>query len=99
MRDIRTPWCAKAIVVLTLAYIISPIDLIPDFIPVIGLLDEVILIPLAYKLVMKLIPDEVKADVVLANNNGPIHVGIKVLGIGTVMIIWFSLIYIIYQSL
>ncbi len=99
MRDRRTPWYAKAIVVLTLAYIISPIDLIPDFIPVVGLLDEVILIPLAYKLVMKLIPDEVKADVVLANNNGPIHVGVKILGIGAIVIVWFSLIYITYKSL
>ncbi len=54
MGDKRTPWYAKAMVVFTLAYIISPIDLIPDFIPVIGLLDEVILIPVVYTLVMKL---------------------------------------------
>jgi len=46
-RDARTPWYAKAVAGLIVAYAISPIDLIPDFIPVLGYLDELVLLPLA----------------------------------------------------
>lgn len=96
MRDKRTPWYAKAIVILTLAYIISPIDIIPDFIPVIGLLDEIILIPIAYSVVMKLIPEKVKAEAVLANNEQANHSGLKILGIVAVIMVWTALIFIAY---
>lgn len=63
MHDSRTPWYAKLLVVLTLCYILSPIDLIPDFIPVLGLLDEVLLLPLALALIFQLIPRSVKDKV------------------------------------
>jgi len=56
--DPEVPWYVKALVVLTVAYIISPIDLIPDFIPVLGLLDEAIVIPLAVRLAVRLMPPE-----------------------------------------
>jgi uncharacterized membrane protein YkvA (DUF1232 family) len=49
-RDPRTPWYAKAVALGIAAYALSPIDLIPDFIPVLGYLDEVILLPLAIML-------------------------------------------------
>jgi len=62
MGDKRTPWYAKAMVVLVLAYIVSPIDIIPDFIPVIGLLDELILVPIALAFIFKFIPESVKQD-------------------------------------
>ena len=61
-RDPRTPWYAKAVAGLIVAYAISPIDLIPDFIPVLGYLDEVILLPLAIALALRLIPEPVIAD-------------------------------------
>jgi uncharacterized membrane protein YkvA (DUF1232 family) len=96
MRDSRTPWYAKAIVILTLAYIVSPIDIIPDFIPVIGLLDEIILIPIAYSVVMKLIPAEVKAEAASAYIEQDNHSGLKILGIMTVIMIWIVLIFITY---
>jgi uncharacterized membrane protein YkvA (DUF1232 family) len=51
-----TPWLAKAVAVAVLAYALSPIDLIPDFIPVLGMLDDVILIPLGVALAVKLTP-------------------------------------------
>ena len=47
-RDPRVPWYAKAVAVVVAAYALSPIDLIPDFIPVLGYLDDLILVPLAY---------------------------------------------------
>jgi len=58
-RDPRTPWYAKAAAVMVVAYALSPIDLIPDFIPVLGYLDDVVLIPLGVALVVKLLPPEV----------------------------------------
>lgn len=96
MRDKRTPWYAKAIVVLTLAYIISPIDIIPDFIPVIGLLDEVILIPIAYKIVMRLIPEEVKTEATSSNLTQDNHHTIKVVGTLIVIAVWLTFIFIAY---
>ena len=55
-RDPRTPTIAKILAVIIVAYALSPIDLIPDFIPVLGLLDELILLPIALWLVLKLVP-------------------------------------------
>jgi uncharacterized membrane protein YkvA (DUF1232 family) len=61
-RDPRVPWYAKALAVCVVAYALSPIDLIPDFIPVLGYLDDLVLIPLGIALVLKLIPADVLAD-------------------------------------
>ncbi len=61
-RDRRVPWYAKAFLALVLAYAFSPIDLIPDFIPVLGYLDDLVLIPLGIFLALKMIPPEVMAD-------------------------------------
>lgn len=55
-RDPRTPWYAKALAGAVAAYALSPIDLIPDFIPVLGYLDDVVLVPLGIALVLRLIP-------------------------------------------
>ena len=61
-RDPRVPWYAKALAALVAAYALSPIDIIPDFIPVLGYLDDLILLPLGIAAVVRLIPDEVMAD-------------------------------------
>ena len=55
-RDARTPWYARLLALAIAAYAISPIDLIPDFIPVLGYLDEVILLPAALWLVIRMVP-------------------------------------------
>src|SRR3712207_9453511 len=55
-RDPRVPWYAKAAAGAVAAYALSPIDLIPDFIPVLGYLDDVIIVPLGILLAMRLIP-------------------------------------------
>lgn len=55
-RDRRAPWLAKAIAVAVVAYALSPIDLIPDFIPVLGYLDDLIIVPLGIMLAIRFIP-------------------------------------------
>lgn len=60
-RDPRTPWYAKAWAAVVIGYACSPLDLIPDFIPLLGYLDDVVLIPLGIALGLKLIPPAVLA--------------------------------------
>ena len=62
VRDPRTPLAAKILGVIVVAYAVSPIDLIPDFIPVLGLLDDLILVPLGLWALRRMIPDEVMAE-------------------------------------
>ena len=62
MRDPRVPWYARALGACVVAYALSPIDLIPDFIPVIGYLDDLVLVPLGLVLMLRLIPAEVLAE-------------------------------------
>lgn len=57
--DKRTPLLAKIFAAITVGYLLSPIDLIPDFIPVLGLLDDLILVPLLIKITISLIPKEI----------------------------------------
>lgn len=61
-RDARTPWLAKLLLAIVLAYAASPIDLIPDFIPVLGYLDDLLLLPLGIWLALRLIPPQVMID-------------------------------------
>jgi uncharacterized membrane protein YkvA (DUF1232 family) len=61
-RDPRTPWAARILAALVVAYALSPVDLIPDFIPVLGYLDDLLLVPLGLWLVLRLIPPAVMAD-------------------------------------
>ncbi|MGE0749255.1 MAG: YkvA family protein [Variibacter sp.] len=58
-RDPRVPWYVKALALAVAAYAASPIDLIPDFIPVLGYLDDLIIVPLGIALVVRLIPPEI----------------------------------------
>ena len=61
-RDPRTPWYAKALALCVVGYAFSPIDLIPDPIPIVGHLDDLVLVPLGVALVCRLVPREVMAD-------------------------------------
>lgn len=61
-RDPRVPWYAKALAILVAGYALSPIDLIPDFIPILGYLDDVIIVPLGVLAVVKLIPKDIMQE-------------------------------------
>src|SRR4051794_32156640 len=71
-KDKRTPVAAKLLVAITVGYLLSPIDLIPYFIPVLGLLDDLIIVPILISLSLKLIPEAVLKDAreVAKNNSG-----------------------------
>jgi uncharacterized membrane protein YkvA (DUF1232 family) len=60
--DPRVPWYAKVLALAIAAYAFSPIDLIPDFVPVLGLLDDLVIVPLGIALVVGMIPDAVMAE-------------------------------------
>ena len=92
-RDPRTPFLVRIIALLIAAYALSPIDLIPDFIPVIGYLDDIILIPLGLALVVKLTPDQVIEDSKIRAEKAstkPISYTAAVI----VVIIWLALLWL-----
>ncbi len=60
-RDERTPWHARLLVAAIVAYALSPIDLIPDFVPVLGYLDDLVLVPLGIALALRMIPSDAMA--------------------------------------
>ena len=62
VRDPRTPLTARIIAALVVAYALSPIDLIPDFVPVLGYLDDLIIVPLGLALVLRLVPAALMAE-------------------------------------
>lgn len=61
-RDPRIPWYAKAVAAIVAAYALSPVDLIPDFVPVLGYLDDLLIVPLGIGLAIKLIPDRIMTE-------------------------------------
>jgi uncharacterized membrane protein YkvA (DUF1232 family) len=61
-RDPRVPWYSKAFAALVVGYAFSPIDLIPDFVPILGYLDDLILVPIGITIALKMIPDEVMEE-------------------------------------
>jgi uncharacterized membrane protein YkvA (DUF1232 family) len=62
VRDPRVPWYAKAVAACVVAYALSPIDLIPDFVPVLGYLDDLVIVPLGIVAAVKLIPGDVMQE-------------------------------------
>lgn len=61
-RDPRVPWYAKTAAIAVAAYALSPIDLIPDFIPVLGHLDDVVIVPLGILLAVRLVPEDLMEE-------------------------------------
>lgn len=63
LKDRRTPFLAKIFAAITVGYLLSPVDLIPDFIPVLGLLDDLVLVPLLITFTLKLIPEDLIKEI------------------------------------
>ncbi len=91
-RDPRVPWYARAFAACVVGYAFSPIDLIPDFIPVLGYLDDLILIPLGIALVIKMIPPKVMVECRVKAQSTTQHNRPKNwLAAGIILIVWVLL--------
>lgn len=98
-RDPRMPWAVRLLALLVAAYALSPIDLIPDFIPVIGYLDDLLLIPLGLALVVRLTPpavmDDARAKVQQAASR-PVSYGAAVIIVALwLMLAWLGGVWIV----
>ena len=62
LKDIRTPFLAKLPALLSLIYLLSPIDLVPDFIPFFGFVDDIVVVPLLLNLAIRLLPGDVREE-------------------------------------
>jgi uncharacterized membrane protein YkvA (DUF1232 family) len=92
VRDKRVPWYAKLVAGCVVAYALSPIDLIPDFIPVLGLVDDLLLLPLGITLAVRLIP----ADIMEENRQKASQVATRPISrTGAVVIVVFWLIILL----
>lgn len=91
-----TPWTAKLMAAIVVAYALSPIDLIPDFIPVLGYVDELLVLPLGIYLTLRLIPEPVvkqaraQAEAWLAERQGQPK---SYWGAAFVVAVWLALLY------
>jgi uncharacterized membrane protein YkvA (DUF1232 family) len=99
-RDRRTPFLVKLAIGLVVAYALSPVDLVPDFIPIIGLLDDVILVPMAIALVLRFVPRHVMAD---ARANAPAALArakrLGWVGLGIVIALWVGIVIATIQAI
>ncbi|GAP21249.1 YkvA family protein [Leptolinea tardivitalis] len=97
-RDVRTPWYARAIIFLVIAHSLSPIDLIPDFIPVLGYLDDLIIIPLGIALAIRLVPKEVFAEARVKVASQPESTGISGWWFGgLVILVWMGIVMLLIR--
>ena len=95
IRNACTPWYARGLIVLVAAYALSPIDLIPDFIPVLGCLDDLILVPAGVALAVRMIPPQVMANSrKTARQGGEVDREIGWIGAGIIVLIWILAIII-----
>ncbi|MBN1532161.1 MAG: DUF1232 domain-containing protein [Spirochaetes bacterium] len=96
LRDTRTPLIAKIMAVMTVGYALSPIDLIPDFIPLLGYLDDLILLPCMIVITLRLIPEEVLADCRTRASAGQgAATGIGAIAALLIVLIWAGLIVLV----
>jgi uncharacterized membrane protein YkvA (DUF1232 family) len=92
-RDPRVPVYVKILMLLIIAYALSPVDLIPDFIPIAGYIDDLIILPLGIYLVFKLIPEEVKTEY---REKAGTHIPgsrLKWVGLAMIIIIWLLVVF------
>jgi uncharacterized membrane protein YkvA (DUF1232 family) len=97
--DPRVPWHARLFAACVVGYVFSPIDLIPDFVPVIGYLDDLVLVPLGVVLALRMIPPEVWAECRASSEQAmrdgkpvsPDQVGVNWVAAGVIVLVWLAL--------
>ena len=99
MRDPRTPMAARLLAMLVVGYALSPIDLIPDFVPLLGYIDDLILLPLGIWLVLRLMPEEVMADARRRAGETEIDPAIKRIATAIIIALWILVVVLVIDSL
>ena len=94
-RDPRVPWFARILAVAVAAYALSPIDLIPDFIPVLGWLDDLVIVPLGLLAVRRLIPAPLWTELHAAAETASERPSSRA-GMAFILLLWAGLLYIVY---
>lgn len=87
-RDPRTPWYARLLALAVVGYLVSPLDLIPDFIPVLGIVDDLLIVPLGIRLAIRLIPSEVLAEHREAIEAGTVPGGGGRVAAAVIVLVW-----------
>jgi uncharacterized membrane protein YkvA (DUF1232 family) len=91
-KDPRTPWYAKALIFFVVAHTFSPIDLIPDFIPMLGYLDDLIITPLGLTLAIRLIPAEVLEEAREKATGSGVGRSVGYVGMGIILLVWIVIL-------
>jgi len=94
-KDPRTPWYAKALIFFVVAHTFSPIDLTPDFIPVLGYLDDLIITPLGLALAVRMIPAEVLKEVREKVATQKVGRSVGLVGAGIIVSLWILTIILV----
>ena len=87
-KDPHTPWYAKVLIYFVVAHTFSPLDLIPDFIPVLGYLDDLIITPLGLALAIRMIPAEVLEEARVNAASQPVARSVGLIGAGVIVALW-----------
>jgi len=98
-KDSRTPWYAKVFAGLIIGYALSPIDLIPDFIPVVGYLDDLIIVPAGITLLIRMIPKEIMEECRTKARVQPLSNKKNWIAAIIVVLIWMLVIYSLIRVL
>jgi len=96
-KDSRTPWYAKAIALCTVAYALSPIDLIPDFTPIFGYLDDLIIVPAGIALAIRLVSAEVLEDAREKAAGSGVEGSVGYVGAGIIAIVWIVVLIGVFR--
>jgi uncharacterized membrane protein YkvA (DUF1232 family) len=92
-RDPRVPVYIKLLILLLIAYALSPVDIVPDVIPVLGYIDDLIILPLGIYLVFKLIPEEIKAEYREKAGTYLPETKLKWVGLAMILVVWFLIAF------
>lgn len=98
-RDPRTPWLARLFCLLVVSYLLSPIDLIPDFIPILGYLDDLVLVPVGIALALRMIPPPVLVDAHQRADDPHQTKGVAILFTIMILSIWATALFYLLRAI
>jgi uncharacterized membrane protein YkvA (DUF1232 family) len=96
-RDPRVPWYVKVFIAVIVGYALSPIDLIPDFIPVLGYVDDLVIIPVGVFLALRMIPGQVLEECRKKAISEPISSKAKWVAMSIIIVVWLLVIYLLFK--